>query len=68
MSTVLNFLIALLVLAVMITIHELGHYTAGRLLGFKILDFSVGFGPALLKRKSKNCITYALRAIPLGGA
>ena len=66
---VLHFLEALLVLAVMIFIHELGHYTAGRLLGFKIIDFSIGFGPALLKIKSKKTeITYALRAIPLGGA
>ena len=66
---ILYFLIALLVLALMITIHELGHYTAGRLLGFKIIDFSVGFGPALIKHKSKKTdITYALRAIPLGGA
>ena len=65
---ILYFLIALLILAVMITVHELGHYTAGRLLGFKILDFSVGFGPAILKRKSKKGIVYALRAIPLGGA
>ena len=45
---VLYFLIALLVLAIMIFVHELGHYTAGRLLGFRILDFSLGFGPALL--------------------
>lgn len=64
---ILYFIIALLVLALMIFIHELGHYTAGRLLGFKILDFSIGFGPALFKFK-KNDITYALRAIPLGGA
>lgn len=66
---ILYFLIALLVLAVMITVHELGHYTVGRLLGFKILDFSVGFGPAIIKKKSaKTGIVYALRAIPLGGA
>ena len=64
---VLHFLLALLILAFMIFIHELGHYTAGRLLGFTILDFSIGFGPALFKFKKKD-ITYALRAIPLGGA
>lgn len=64
---ILYFFIALLVLAVMICIHELGHYTAGRLLGFKILDFSIGFGPAIFKIR-KNDIDYALRAIPLGGA
>ncbi|MBO4848416.1 MAG: site-2 protease family protein [Clostridia bacterium] len=65
--SILYFLIALLVLALMIFIHELGHYTAGRLLGFKILDFSIGFGPAIFQFKKKD-INYALRAIPLGGA
>lgn len=60
-------LIALLVLAIMITVHELGHYTAGRLLGFKILDFSIGFGPAIFQFKKKD-INYAVRAVPLGGA
>ena len=60
-------LVALLVLAIMIFIHELGHFTAGRLLDFKILDFSLGFGPAIFQFK-KNGINYALRAVPLGGA
>lgn len=64
---IVHFLEALLVLALMIFIHELGHYTAGRLLGFKILDFSIGFGPAIFKFRRKD-IDYALRAIPLGGA
>ena len=67
MSTILYVFVAILVLAIMIFIHELGHYTAGRLLGFKILDFSIGFGPAIFKFKKKD-ITYALRAVPLGGA
>lgn len=65
--TVFYFLIAVLVIAALIAIHELGHYTAGRLLGFKILDYSIGFGPAIFKIKKKD-ITYALRAIPLGGS
>ena len=64
---ILYFLTAVLVLAIMIFIHELGHYTAGRLLGFRILDFSLGFGPQLIGFK-KNGINYAIRAIPLGGA
>lgn len=69
MTNILYFLLAVLVLAIMIFVHELGHYTAGRLLGFKIIDFSIGFGPALFKKKSnKTGIVYALRSIPLGGA
>lgn len=67
MINVVYFLIAMLVIAIMVFIHEFGHFTAGRLLGFRILDFSIGFGPAVFKFK-KNDITYALRAIPLGGA
>jgi len=52
----------------MITIHELGHYLAGKLLGFKINEFSIGFGKALFKRKSKKTgEVFAIRMIPLGG-
>ena len=66
MSTVLFVLVALLILCILIIIHELGHYTAGRLLGFTIVEFSVGMGPVVLK-KEKNGISYALRAFPIGG-
>ena len=47
-------LLALVGLMIMITVHEFGHYLAGRLLGFKIEEFSIGFGPAFFKRKSKK--------------
>ena len=45
-------IVALLALMVMIVVHELGHYTAGKLLGFKIDEFSIGFGPAIFKKKA----------------
>ena len=44
-------LVAILVLMLMITIHEFGHYLAGRLFGFGINEFSIGFGPKLFQRK-----------------
>lgn len=53
-------------LSVFVFIHELGHYAVGRLLGFRILEFSIGMGPKLLK-KEKNGILYAIRAFPIGG-
>ena len=60
--------LALLILLVMITIHELGHYLAGKLLNFKINEFSIGFGPKLFSRKSKKTgEVFSIRAIPLGG-
>lgn len=59
---------ALMLLMVLVIIHELGHYTAGRMLGFKINEFAVGFGPAIFKKVSKKTgIQYSLRPIPMGG-
>lgn len=60
-------LIAILVLLLMVLIHEFGHYIAGKILKFKINEFSVGFGPKLLQKKKKNGELFTLRAIPLGG-
>ena len=67
MGTLLYIIIALLVLMVMITIHEFGHYITGKLLKFKINEFSIGFGPALFSRKCKNGELFSIRYIPLGG-
>ena len=61
-------MLAILVLLAMVTIHEFGHYIAGKILGFKINEFSVGFGPAIFKKRSKKTgELFALRVIPLGG-
>lgn len=60
--------LAVVILLAMVTIHEFGHYVAGKILGFKINEFSVGFGPAILKKRSKKTgELFALRVIPLGG-
>lgn len=60
-------ILAIVVLLFMVLIHELGHYTAGKILKFKINEFSVGFGPKILQKKKKNGELLSLRAIPLGG-
>ena len=65
--SVLYILLALVVLLVMITVHELGHYVAGKIFGFKINEFSIGFGPAIYKRTRKDGEIFAIRALPLGG-
>ncbi len=64
---VLYIIIAVLLLLVMVAIHEFGHYIVGKLLGFKINEFAVGFGPKLLSKTRKNGEVISLRAIPLGG-
>ncbi len=60
-------ILAIVVLLLMVLIHELGHYTAGKLLKFKINEFSVGFGPKIIQKTKKNGEKISLRAFPLGG-
>jgi len=60
-------IIAILVLLLMVLIHELGHYIAGKILKFKINEFSVGFGPKLLQKTKKDGEKISLRVFPLGG-
>ncbi|WP_310411296.1 RIP metalloprotease RseP [Chamaesiphon sp. OTE_8_metabat_110] len=59
-------LAAIGVLALLIFVHELGHFLAARLQGIYANKFSIGFGPVLLKYQGKQT-EYALRALPLGG-
>lgn len=68
MATIGYILIAICALMFMVIVHELGHYLAGKLLKFKILEFSIGFGPAIFKRTSKKTgEVFSIRPFPLGG-
>lgn len=59
-------IVTIVMFLVMVSLHEFGHYIVARLLKFKILEYSIGFGPAIFK--SKNTKTqYSVRCIPLGG-
>ena len=67
-GTILSVVAAVLVLLLMITVHEFGHFVVGRALGFGVEEFSIGFGPAIYKRVSKKSgLKFAVRAVPLGG-
>ncbi|MGE5381151.1 MAG: RIP metalloprotease RseP [Methylocystaceae bacterium] len=65
MGTIINIILAILVLALLILVHEWGHFLAARRAGIKILEFSIGFGPLLWKLQRDT--QYSIRAIPLGG-
>lgn len=54
------------VLALLIVVHELGHFLAARLQGIHVNRFSIGFGPILWKYQGPET-EYAVRAFPLGG-
>lgn len=51
---------------VMISLHEFGHFIVAKILNFKVDEFSIGMGPAILKRK-KGETQYSLRILPVGG-
>ena len=59
--------LAVLVLLVMITVHELGHYVSGKILGFGIEEFAIGFGPKLFSKKKKDGEVFSVRLLPIGG-
>ena len=61
-------LLAILLLAILVTIHEFGHFLAARVMKIDVREFSVGFGPKLIGWKSKKYeTTFAVRGVPLGG-
>lgn len=67
MSYIGYILLAILVLLVMITVHEFGHYIAGKIFGFGIEEFSIGFGPKLFSKKKKDGEVFSVRLLPIGG-
>jgi len=58
--------IAIIAFGILIAIHELGHFSAAKLLGVKVNEFAIGMGPKLLKKQGKETL-YTLRALPFGG-
>ena len=64
MQTVGYVLLAVLILMVMITVHELGHYVVGKIFKFRINEFAIGMGPVIFKRKLKSGEQFSIRLFP----
>lgn len=62
----ITLIVTIVMFLVMVSLHEFGHFIVGKLLNFKILEYSIGFGPAIFKRQ-RGETQYSLRAVPLGG-
>jgi len=68
MSVLFSLAAFIVALAILIVIHEFGHYTVARLCGVKVLRFSVGFGnPIWLRRLGFDRTEWAIGALPIGG-
>jgi len=57
---------AILIFGFLIFVHELGHFLTAKKFNVKIHEFSIGMGPAILK-KQRGEILYAVRTLPIGG-
>jgi regulator of sigma E protease len=57
----------LLILTLVVTIHELGHFLAARAFKVKIDRFSIGFGRPLLQRTDRGGVEWRVGWLPLGG-
>ena len=62
----MTFFSAIILFGVIIFIHEFGHFLFAKILGVRVLKFSLGFGPKLIGKKFGNT-EYLLSSIPLGG-
>ena len=59
-------IVAILIFALLVIVHEFGHFIVAKLSGMYVDEFSVGFGPKVIGKKMGET-NYNLRAIPLGG-
>ena len=66
MNALFTAIAAIIIFAVLIFVHEFGHFIAAKLLGVKVNEFAIGMGPKLWK-KQKGETLYSVRAIPIGG-
>ncbi len=65
-GTILSILLAVIVFGVLIFVHELGHFLTAKAVGIRAEEFSIGMGPAILKKQRGETL-YAVRAFPIGG-
>ena len=66
MGTILQVIVAVFVFGLLIFIHELGHFTVGKLSGMRVNEFAIGMGPAIWSF-CKGETQYAIRILPIGG-
>ncbi len=64
----MKILIAVLILAVIVFVHEMGHYLIARLNGIEVVEFTVGFGPKLIGWTTKGGTKFSIRLILFGAA
>ena len=68
MNFIITLLLLVVILGIIISVHEFGHFIAAKKCGVHVDEFSLGMGPLIYQYKPKNSeTTYSLRCIPIGG-
>lgn len=68
MNFIITLIILSLILGIIISVHEFGHFIAAKKSGVYVEEYSIGMGPLIFKHKPKNSeTTYSLRLLPIGG-
>ena len=67
MGIITTILLFIVVIAIVVIVHELGHFLAGVLTRTKIFEFNIGMGPKIASVKKKE-IDFNIRAVPIGGS
>lgn len=66
MSTIITLVAAILIFSIVILFHEFGHFITAKFSGVQVNEFSIGMGPALLKKIWRGT-QYSVRLLPIGG-
>ncbi|MDD2973167.1 MAG: RIP metalloprotease RseP [Lachnospiraceae bacterium] len=63
----MTMIVFVLIFSIVVISHELGHFLLAKMNGIHVIEFSVGMGPTILKKKGKDTL-YTLKLLPIGGA
>ncbi len=66
MHIIAGIITALILFAVLVIVHESGHFLTAKAVGIRVNEFSVGMGPLIWKKETEET-TYSIRALPIGG-
>ena len=67
MTTLMTFILFILIFGVVVISHEFGHYLIAKANGIHVVEFAIGMGPTLFSWKKKET-KYSVKLLPLGGA
>jgi len=65
---IIQILLFLAILGVIVLVHEFGHFYFARKAGILIHEFSIGMGPAIYSKRSRDDILFSIKAFPIGGS